>query len=79
MSEQSIVRLCKTGKKMLIFQFTVELGYNNLSLHDTSAIVLYLLWYQLIPHKACCFLPCLYVIRKCIYLGYNTIASHLFQ
>ena len=45
MSERSIVRLCKTGKKMLIFKFTVELDYNDLSLYDTSVIVLYTILY----------------------------------
>ena len=33
--------------------YTVELSYNNLGLSDTSAIALYILWYQQIPHKAC--------------------------
>jgi len=38
---------------------TVELGYNVFGLCSTLAIVLYILWYQLIPHKSHVFLPCL--------------------
>jgi hypothetical protein len=38
---------------------TVETGYNDLGLCDTSAIGLNITQYQLIPHKACVFLPCL--------------------
>jgi len=37
----------------------VELGYNNHVLCDTLAVPLHLLWYQLIPHKACVPPPCL--------------------
>jgi hypothetical protein len=37
----------------------VELGYNELSLRDTSFITLYILWYQLVPLKACVFVPSL--------------------
>ena len=44
---------------MLRFIYTVELEYNDLSLDDTSAVVLHILWHQLTPHKACTFLPCL--------------------
>jgi len=36
---------------------TAELSYNNFGLCDISAIALYSLWYQLIPHKARVFLP----------------------
>jgi hypothetical protein len=36
---------------------TVELVYNNLGFCDNWAIMLYVLWYQLIPHKASFFLP----------------------
>jgi len=39
----------------LRFINTVELGYNDLGLCDTS-VVLYILWCQLIPHKARVFL-----------------------
>jgi hypothetical protein len=38
---------------------TAELGYNDLGLCDSSVITLYILWYQLIPHIARVFLPCL--------------------
>jgi len=31
---------------------TVKLGYNNLDLCSTWSVVLYIFWYQLIPHKA---------------------------
>ena len=33
-------------------EHTVALGYNDLGLCDTTAIALYLPWYQLIPRKA---------------------------
>jgi hypothetical protein len=36
---------------------TIELGYNNLDLCDTSDITLYIQWYQMISYKACVFLP----------------------
>ena len=38
---------------------TVEMGYNDLGLCNTSAIALNITRYQLIPHKARVFLPCL--------------------
>jgi hypothetical protein len=38
---------------------TVERGYNHLGLRYTLATALYILWYQIIPHTACVFLPCL--------------------
>jgi len=38
---------------------TVELGYNDLGLCDTSAITSYIPWYQLTPRKARLSLPCL--------------------
>ena len=41
------------------------------SVIPTSAITLYIMWYQLIPHKARVFLPCLVRMYKNIYLGYN--------
>jgi hypothetical protein len=34
---------------------TVEVSYNNLSLCNTRAVVLYILWYQLVSHKALIF------------------------
>jgi len=48
--------------------YTVEFGYNNLGLCDTSVIALHIQWYQLIPHKACVFLPCLvrYILHNSI-------------
>jgi hypothetical protein len=36
---------------------TAELGYKDLGFCDTSAVLLHILWYQLIPHKARLFLP----------------------
>ena len=39
--------------------YTVELDYNDLGLCDTSSVALYIQWYQLIPRKACVFLPSL--------------------
>jgi hypothetical protein len=39
--------------------FTVELGYEDLGLCDTSAITLYIQLYQLIPHKERVIIPCL--------------------
>jgi len=44
---------------MLLLVYTVELGYNDLGLGYISAVVLHILWHQLIPQKACAFLPCL--------------------
>ena len=44
----------------VVFRFcltTVELGYNNFDLCDTSDIALYILWFQLISQKARVFLP----------------------
>jgi len=41
------------------FNNTVELAYNDLGLCDTSAITLYIPWYQLIARKARVSLPCL--------------------
>ena len=38
---------------------SVQLGYNDFGLFDTSVITLCILWYQLIRHKARVFLPCL--------------------
>jgi len=38
---------------------TIALGYNNLSLGNMLFTILHILWYKLIPHKACVFLPCL--------------------
>ena len=40
-------------------KYAVQLGYNDFGLFDTSVITLCSLWYQLIPHKARVFLPCL--------------------
>ena len=37
--------------------YTTELGYNDVGSCDTSAITLYILWYQLIFHTARVFLP----------------------
>ena len=50
--------------------YTIELGYNDLGLGDTSAVVLHILWHWLIPHKAVLF--CLaFLMHKNIYLRYN--------
>jgi hypothetical protein len=38
---------------------TVELGYNNIGYYDTSPIASNTQWYELIPHKATVFIPCL--------------------
>jgi hypothetical protein len=34
---------------MHLFGITVELGYNDIGLHDTSSTAPDILWYQLIP------------------------------
>ena len=47
-----------------LFACTVELGYNDLGLCDTSFITLYIQWYELIPHKARAFLLAQCDIRK---------------
>jgi hypothetical protein len=39
--------------------YTVELCYNDIGLCDTSSIASNIPWYQLTPHKARVFLPCL--------------------
>jgi hypothetical protein len=58
--------------------YTFELGYNDLGLGDTLAVVLHILWHWLISHKAVLF--CLtFLMHKSIYLRYNDIASHQFQ
>ena len=38
---------------------TVEFGYNDLNLCDALSVALHIQWYQLIPHTARVFLPCL--------------------
>jgi hypothetical protein len=43
----------------LLVPNTVELGYNNISYCDTSPIASNTQWYELIPHKATVFIPCL--------------------
>ena len=48
-----------TDRHIPLFKYAVELRYKDLGLWDTSAITLHILWYQLIPHKARVFLPCL--------------------
>jgi hypothetical protein len=37
--------------KMLNYQCTVESGYDDMSLYDTSPIASNILWYQLIPSR----------------------------
>ena len=34
----------------MVYAVTVELGYNDIGLCDTSSIASDILWYQLIPH-----------------------------
>jgi len=41
------------------FAYTVELGYKDLGLCDTSFITFYVQWYELIPNKARVFISCL--------------------
>jgi len=41
----SVIRILTT-----YFLFTVEPGYNDVALYDTSPITSHILWYQLIPH-----------------------------
>jgi hypothetical protein len=52
-----------------------EVGHNNLGLCKTSAITLYILWYQLIRHNARGLLPCL-VRYKNMNVRYNDINGH---
>ena len=59
--------------------YTVELGYNDLGLCETSATASAIPRYQLISHKARVFGLACNDILKTIYRGYNTIFSHLFQ
>jgi hypothetical protein len=54
---------------------TAQLGNNDLGLHDTSFIALYIQWYQRIFHKG----RPLYGKHKSISLGYKDIATHPFQ
>ena len=58
---------------------TVGLGYNNLSLCNTLGLMVYIYWYQLIPHKACVFCLAQYCVHKSIYLKYNKIGSPHFN
>jgi hypothetical protein len=38
---------------------TAELGYSNIGFYDTLPIASNTQWYELIPHKAAVFIPCL--------------------
>jgi hypothetical protein len=38
---------------------TVKLGYSNIGFCDTLSIASSIHWYELIPHKATVFIPCL--------------------
>jgi hypothetical protein len=38
---------------------TVKLGYSNIGVCDTLSIASNIQWYELIPHKATVFIPCL--------------------
>jgi hypothetical protein len=38
---------------------TVKLGYSNIGFCDTLFIASNIEWYELIPHKATVFIPCL--------------------
>jgi hypothetical protein len=40
-------------------EYTVELGYSNIGFCDTLSIASNIQWYELIPHKATVFVPCL--------------------
>jgi hypothetical protein len=40
----------KNQRKKIIFAYTVEPGYDDIGLYDTSLIALDILWYQLIRH-----------------------------
>jgi hypothetical protein len=50
---------CLLSGNYSVFKYTAEPGYSVLGLCDISSITLHILWYQLIPHKAGVFLPCL--------------------
>ena len=39
--------------KVSYFQITVEFGYNDCGLCDTSVTALHIMWYQVTPYKAC--------------------------
>jgi hypothetical protein len=42
-----------------IYETTVKLGYSNIGFCDTLSIASNIQWYELIPHKATVFIPCL--------------------
>jgi len=44
---------------VMTYTNTVELGYSDLNLCDALSVALHIQWYQLIPHTARVFLPCL--------------------
>jgi hypothetical protein len=50
---------CRIYPPNRISYITVDLGYDDLGYCDTSAITLYIQWYQLISLNAHVFLPCL--------------------
>jgi hypothetical protein len=62
-----------------IKESTVQLGYNDFGLYNTSAITSYMQWYQLIPQKVRVFLPYLIEVHNSIYIGYNGLVSYRFQ
>ena len=64
----------------LVYHKIIQLRvYKDLVLCKTSAIALYILWYQLTAPKSRVFLPCLVRQHKSIYLEHNDIASHRFH
>jgi len=36
---------------------TAEIGHNDLGLCDSTCVVLYIVWYEITPHKARVFVP----------------------
>jgi hypothetical protein len=46
----SIREVVRNNHEIFLDKYTVEPGYNDIGLCDTSSITSYVLWYQLIPH-----------------------------
>jgi hypothetical protein len=47
------------GWNQHVYVYTVELSYSNIVFCDTLPIASNTQWYELIPHKATVFIPCL--------------------
>jgi hypothetical protein len=53
------LKLKLRSKLRLKYMYTSKLGYSNFGFCDTLSIASNIQWYELIPHKATVFIPCL--------------------